>query len=73
MKVEIEISDMVAEALLRWPIPPEYCGPSLAERLQHVIEGAADSVVRFEETQKTKALYRAFGVKHYLDDDEVPF
>lgn len=74
MKLEIEILDGQAEMLLRWSIPPEHCGPSLAERIAYLIDDACLAITSNEERKRRRGLYRMVGLRSPDDeDDDIPF
>lgn len=71
MKLEIDIPDETAARLLRWPIPAEHCGPTLAERVAFLIDQQCLALEGMERTQQRNALYRMLGMRSpdELDDD----
>lgn len=70
MKVEIDLPEWVIDAIKRGPPPWVECGPDLAERIGYICQNWADSVIGGEDEDKRNALYRAFGVRHRLDDGD---
>ncbi|MGE4430503.1 MAG: hypothetical protein AB7E05_07150 [Sphingobium sp.] len=68
MKVTVDLSDWIVNALLAWRIPPELAGPSIEDRLIYLAEETAQSLLTREEWEKRVQLYLAFGLR--LDDDD---
>ncbi|WP_152048829.1 hypothetical protein [Aureimonas psammosilenae] len=77
IKVEIELMPWQVEAIQRWRIPEELCGPSLIEKVEWLLDDCALRMVEAERDRERNKLYRTFGLKHPHDHsdegDEVPF
>lgn len=71
MQIKLELPGWVADAITRGPAPMVDCGPDLAERIGYICENWADHIIRWEEQDKRKALYRALGIPLDEDKDDI--
>ena len=72
MRIELDLPDWVADALTRGPAPEAESGPTVEGRIAAICESWARTVMGWEDEEKRKALYRAFGVRPD-DDKDDPF
>ncbi|EPR13992.1 hypothetical protein M527_00285 [Sphingobium indicum IP26] len=63
MKVELDLPDWVIDTITRGPAPAPESGPAFEDRLTCIAESWARTVMGWEDEEKRKALYRAFGME----------
>lgn len=69
MRVEIDLPNWVVDAIGRGPAPSPDSGPSAESRIAAISESWARTVLGWEDEEKRKALYRAFGMEPPEDSD----
>lgn len=71
MRIVLELPDWVGEAIARGPNPQADSGPTIEGRILSICESWARTVQGWEEDDKRKALYRAFGVRPDDAHDDI--
>lgn len=74
IRLEIEITERMAQILARWQVPPELGGETLESKIWFLLDDCCSGIESAERTRESFQLHRQFNLRHPDDtDDFIPF